>query len=226
VFSNVPPPQAALGHADSREDVRLRHLIPVLAFLLTAAPADASVQDTAPDADPPVTNRKIETIVRDGSTLYIGGDFTYVGRRTSLARLGADGESTGTFPRVTDGAVEALIEDGAGGWYVGGSFETAGGADVPHLAHVLADGSVDEGFRPAPDGEVGALALSGGILYAGGADGLALLDPADGSVLPGPATNGAVEELTAHGGRVYVGGAFTAIGASRAAASPRSTATR
>ncbi len=196
----------------------MRFVLILLACLVAAAPAHAA----PPDADPPVTNRTVETVVRDGSTLYLGGDFTYVGRRTSLARLGADGRSTGSFPRVTDGRVEALLDDGAGGWYVGGSFETIGGADVPRLAHVLADGSVDPGFRPAPDGPVRALALAGGTLYAGGAfdlvgaaarTNLALLDPADGSLLPGaPDPNGSVEALAANGGEVLVGGRFTTIG--------------
>jgi trimeric autotransporter adhesin len=191
----------------------VRIVLILLACLLTAAPAHAA----APDADPPVTNGTVETIVRDGSTLYLGGDFSYVGRRTSLARLGADGRSTGTFPRVTDGSVEALLEDGGGGWYVGGSFATIGGTDVPRLAHVLADGSVDPAFRPAPDGPIRALALAGGALYAGGdfdapRRNLMLLDPADGSLLPGaPDPDGAVEALAANGGEVLVGGRFTTI---------------
>ena len=193
--------------------MRLTCLIALLAVLLTAPAAHAAV----PDTDPPVTDGTVETIVRDGSRLYVGGDFSYVGRRTSLARLGADGRSTGAFPRVTDGTVEALLEDGAGGWYVGGSFATIGGADVPRLAHVLADGSVDPAFRPAPDGEVRALALAGGTLYAGGdfeapRRNLMLLDPADGSLLAAaPDPDGAVEALAANGGEVLVGGRFTTI---------------
>jgi hypothetical protein len=195
----------------------VRFVLILLACLLTASPAHGAVGGT-PDADPPVTDRPVETIVRDGSTLYLGGDFTYVGRRTSLARLGADGRSTGSFPRVTDGGVEALLDDGNGGWYVGGSFDTIGGADVPRLAHVLADGSVDPAFRPAPDGEVRALALAGGVLYAGGdfdapRRNLMLLDPAGGTVLPdAPDPDGAVEALAANGGEVLVGGRFDAIG--------------
>ena len=194
----------------------MRLTLLLLVCLLWAAPAHAAVTDT-PDADPPVTDRAVETIVRDGSTLYLGGDFTYVGRRTSLARLGADGRSTGTFPRVTDGAVEAILDDGAGGWYVGGTFATIGGADVPRLAHVRADGSVDAAFRPAPDGPVRALALAGGTLYVGGdfdapRRNLMLLDPADGSLLgAAPDPDASVEALAANGGEVIVGGRFTTI---------------
>jgi hypothetical protein len=207
---NVPPPQALSAHADP---LGVRFVLILFACLLLASPAHAAL----PDADPPVTNGAVETIVRDGSTLYLGGDFSYVGRRTSLARLGADGRSTGAFPRVTDGSVDALLDDGAGGWYVGGSFETIGGADVPRLAHVLADGSVDPSFRPGPDGPVRALALAGGVLYAGGdfdapRRNLMLLDPADGSLLAdAPDPDGSVEALAANGGEVLVGGRFTTI---------------
>jgi len=218
---NVPPVVAVKTWVLAPISQGVRTLLILLACLFTASPAHAAFQDTAPDADPPVTNRKVETIVRDGSTLYLGGDFTYVGRRTSLARLGSDGRSTGSFPRVTDGSVEALLDDGAGGWYVGGSFATIGGADVPRLAHVRADGSVDPAFRPAPDGPVRALALASGALYVGGAfdtvggaarANLALLDPSDGSLLPAePNPDGSVEALAANGGEVLVGGRFTTI---------------
>ena len=194
----------------------MRWCVLLVASLLFAAPAHASVRDT-PDADPPVTDGAVRAVVRDGTTLYLGGDFQYVGPRTSLARLGADGRSTGTFPRVTAGSVHALLDDGAGGWFVGGSFRTIGGADVPRLAHVLADGSVDPAFRPAPSDAVRALALAGGTLYAGGSfhaprRHLLVLDPATGAVdASAPEPDGTVRALATSGGTVLLGGSFDAV---------------
>ena len=70
------------------------------------------------------------------------------------------------FPRV-DGTVKAVISDGSGGWYIGGTFISVGGLGRSNLAHILAGGSVSA-WNPGTNGAVLALALDGGTLYAGG----------------------------------------------------------
>src|SRR5207253_2725231 len=110
-------------------------------------------------------------IASSGGITYIGGLFTQVGPRTGPG-VGIDatsGQSTG-LPEVSGGSavVEAVVPDGAGGWYVGGAFTRVGGLPRLNLAHIRADRVVDPRFHPDPNNEVAALAVSGSIVYAGG----------------------------------------------------------
>lgn len=60
--------------------------------------------------------------------MYLGGDFTYIGPDT---RGGAQfdtitNKTDRSFPKIK-GVVYTSISDGAGGWYIGGSFTQVGG---------------------------------------------------------------------------------------------------
>ena len=70
-----------------------------------------------------VTNGTISTVVRDGGTIYVGGNFTYVGPATGggVPLGAASGAPLPSFPKVV-GVVLAVVSDGAGGWYLGGAF--------------------------------------------------------------------------------------------------------
>jgi len=63
--------------------------------------------------------------------------------------------------------VNAVAGDGVGGWY-GRRVSTAGGLPLANLLHVNADGTVDPGFAPNPDGAVNALAVRGSTVYVAG----------------------------------------------------------
>jgi beta-propeller uncharacterized protein DUF5122 len=136
-------------------------------------------------------------------------------------------DPAGTTPHVLDGMVNAFALVG-GTVVVGGSFERvreAGGAATLRRSNVfafdLATGKVDPRFAPELDGPVNALAAgpgatvyAGGAFSAGGGRGLALLSLLDGAPVPGfsaPVRGGAVTSLVLHGGRLYVGGAFSGI---------------
>src|SRR5438552_2884975 len=72
-----------------------------------------------------VTNGRVAAIVSSGGITYIGGLFSQVGPRTGPG-VGIDrssGQSTG-LPEVSGGSaiVDAVVADGSGGWYIGGSF--------------------------------------------------------------------------------------------------------
>jgi hypothetical protein len=183
-----------------------------------------------------VTNEPVRASLLVGSTLYIGGDFTYEGPATghAVALDPATGAARAPFPRI-GGTVTAIVSDDAGGWYVGGNLTTAGGLSLGDLVHVLANGSVDPSFapRPGPDptapGIVNALALANGVLYVGGVfttiggqsrAAVAALDPVTGAVQAwnpplgfdpnfGPPE---VDALAVSGGVVYIGGRFESAG--------------
>ncbi len=163
----------------------------------------------------------------DRATLYIGGDFGYVGPATgSGVGLPADplqprdDRPLAGYPAI-NGPVYAVVADGSGGWYVGGDFSRVGGLARRHLVHILADRSVDPAWDPAPDAPVRALARDGATLYVGGdftviggqaRSRIAALDGAGAATAWDPGADGTVRTLLAVGGTVYAGGDFTVIG--------------
>lgn len=176
--------------------------------------------------------------VADDGTVYAGGTFTRMGPMTGggVPLDAGSGEPPAAFAKV-DGAVFAVAPDGAGGWYIGGSFAKVGGEPRRNLAHILSDGSLDPSWDPGTawssypsEAYVGALTCEGGVLYvAGGFDalggaarlGLGAVDASGqvtgwapaitGEVYGRPAPEGAVWALAASSGRIYLGGRFTAV---------------
>jgi hypothetical protein len=64
--------------------------------------------------------------------------------------------------------VYAVVDDGKGGWYIGGSFESVGGLACRNLAHVLQNGRVDRRWCLNPSSAVRALERTRTTLYIGG----------------------------------------------------------
>ncbi len=212
----------------------------------TAAPPAAAAQAVSAAAQQPglatqqaglwVTNGPVRASLLVGSTLFIGGDFTYEGPATghAVALDPSSGAARAPFPRI-GGTVTAIVSDGAGGWFAGGTLTTAGGLSLGDLVHIRSDGSVDPSFapRPGPDPTapriVTALALANGVLYVGGTfttiggqprAAVAALDPVTGAVQAWNPALGfdpnfgppEVEALAAGGGVVYIGGRFVSAG--------------
>src|SRR3954471_3307591 len=101
---------------------RFLPLAVLAALTITASTCRASVDTSTWCADGPVFAE-----LADGSTLYIGGAFARVGPLTGSGvpiSAGTLAPATG-FPRVV-GSVNAIAGDGAGGWYIGGSFTFVG----------------------------------------------------------------------------------------------------
>src|SRR5262249_26244635 len=132
------------------------------------------------------------SIARAGNTLYVGGDFNYVGPHTGDGvpiDIGS-GVALAQFPRV-NGNINATVSDGAGGWYIGGASPLVGTASRRNLAHIDSDYSVSD-WNPDPDEAIGGVAVSAGRVYVVGAfhniagqprERLAALDASTGDAL-------------------------------------------
>jgi len=188
-------------------------------------PAAAGAPSSTPDEQVWVTNGPVyATAIAPDGTTYIGGDFTYVAPNTgSGAALDAtSGTPDTSSPQVLGGDVYAAASDGAGGYYIGGAFTKVGGQFRNHIAHILADGSVDLTFNPNANHEVFALAVSGSTIYAGGSftciggqtrNRIAALDAISGGATAwDPSAGSTVYALAVSGSTVYAGGWFTSIG--------------
>jgi hypothetical protein len=173
-------------------------------------------------------NASVDAASEGNGVVYLGGSFNYVGPRTGAAAaiggLGAaaPGRAAAVWPAVEGGQVTALIDDGAGGVYVGGAFTTVGGVTRNGIAHILANGSLDTAFTASVTGSVTALARVGSRLILGGTftqvnatarTNLAAVDATTGALDASwiANANGAVSALIASGANVVVGGAFTTI---------------
>jgi len=159
-----------------------------------------------------------------GGKVYVQGAFSrfgpYTGNFAVVSRLTAKRQPT---VGVVSGGVEAIVSDGRGGWFVGGEFDRVGAVACDHLAHLTADGQLDQRFCLDPDNTVLELALEGKTLYVGGAfDSIggeqrklvASLDANTGAINPWhPSASGnVVDAIAVTGTIVYVGGVFTALG--------------
>ncbi|MHC1762879.1 MAG: hypothetical protein AB9869_01045 [Verrucomicrobiia bacterium] len=129
--------------------------------------------------------------------------------------------SMGGIPGA-DRSVFAVVVDGSGNLYIGGSFSLAGEVVANSVAKW--DGSSWTALASGLNGPVRALAVSGSDLYAGGyfttAGGLAATNIAkwNGSSWSalGSGMNGGVFALAVSGSTLYAGGSYTTAGGSAA----------
>ncbi|HUU34795.1 MAG TPA: fibronectin type III domain-containing protein, partial [Vicinamibacterales bacterium] len=178
----------------------------------------------------------VHTVVRAGRVAFVGGRFNAVAARHNV---------TGGFAVVSPvtsqralraarvhGNVNAIVDDGSGGWFVGGNFTFVGQNRQPQIAHILADGRLDPAWTGRVNGRVVSLALAGGTLYAGGE--FTLAGSGAGAAMPSARANfaafaagdgallatgaggadGIVTALTGSGTTLYVGGEFATFGGS------------
>jgi hypothetical protein len=185
-----------------------------------AAAVDGATGRPLPWAPRP--NRSISAITVAGRTVYVGGDFTRVGgsSRTHLAALDTGlGRATSWNPRDR-ASVERLVVTSRAVFVVRSS-----GRPEDRLAAYDRATAKRLPWRPAPNGEVLALARYGDKIYAGGTFtglrsaerlGLAALDLKSGALenwnpgLVGPLDpeQPKVETIETDGRRLYVGGDF------------------
>ncbi|MBV8036478.1 hypothetical protein [Roseateles sp.] len=161
-----------------------------------------------------VTNGEVLTtaLSADGKTLFIGGAFTRVGKRSG-SFVPLDATTAAVKPHaVVNGQVAVQLPDGNGGWYIGGNFSSVAGVARNNLAKLRSDGTLDTTFIAQPRSAVKGLALIGNTLYIGGAFGLAALDASTGAIRPWQvALNGPVAQIASLDNTVYFGGTFDVV---------------
>ena len=174
-------------------------------------------------SNPPLTTlTKVNALAWDGSNLYAGGQFTYVGNQTANHIAKWNGSVWSTIGSGMDNPVCALSWDGTN-LYAGGSFTSAGDITANRIAQW--DGSSWSPLGSGMDKGTGSNAVwellwDGSNLYAGGlfttADGITANNIAKwngnswnalGSGMDGP-----VGALAWDGSNLYAGGRFSSAG--------------
>jgi outer membrane protein assembly factor BamB len=181
-----------------------------------------------------VPNGNVDALLRVDDTLFVAGGFTRFTPPTGpLAAVDGRGELINAFPRAAGGTVQTMVPDGRGGWFLGGSFTHVGGAEHRGVAHVLANGSVDQ-WRPVVEGVVHAIAPGPQDVFIGGeitavngiaVTGLAAVDRATGAtgdwrprLRPFRVTDPLVVLTVAlRGETVFAGGSFVTLSRGRRA---------
>jgi hypothetical protein len=171
----------------------------------------------------------VNAIAEANGIVYLGGQFNYIGPYTGNAAVldVSTGARDDTFPAV-DGNISVAAPDGAGGWFIGGSFASVGGVAHLGLAHILADNTVDPNWSATVLGEVNALAFAGNSLYVGGqfyflnGESRSLVGALDGTTgavrdwntntAPPGINQLRVNALAVSDNTVFVGGSFTNMG--------------
>jgi urease beta subunit len=188
-----------------------------------------NVTHNAPTGPPRLmeTNGTVNAMVLNGTTLYVGGNFTYVGAATGSGATintsnGAISSSVTTILNMAS-QIMAAAPDGSGGWYIGGTFTTIGGVARNRIARINADGTLNA-WNPDANNQVVTLVVSGGIVYAGGdfttiggqaRNRIAALDGTTGAATAWNANANlpiSTLALSGSGTTLYAGGQFTSIG--------------
>ncbi|MBI5170564.1 MAG: T9SS type A sorting domain-containing protein [Candidatus Eisenbacteria bacterium] len=195
-----------------------------LRLLLSAFLLHSAIAAHAQVVDPNlwVTNGKVSATLLDGARLYVGGQFSYVGPQTGsfTSYDWIDQHLKTRWPRV-DGTVLCAAPDGAGGWYIGGTFTKVGGFTRNNVAHIDAGGGTVQ-WNPNPNGAVRSILVRGRKVYVAGdfttisstpRNRAACLDAVYGTPQAwNPNASGAVNTIVALDDKIFAGGSFTTIG--------------
>jgi len=219
-------PLNASGFAQSSVRVWLAGLV----LLIGSCPGAQAQFSSFPRSDFWVTDGPVYSILETNGVVYLGGDFSAISpnqSRTALLDTGT-GLAVPTFPFV-EGVVLAAVPDGEGGWYLGGRFSAVADDTRLNLARLRPDFTVDPSWNPGADDAVHALAVDGGIVFAGGEfstiggrarSRIAAIDASNGIVTDwdpnvccdaSPEVRSRVMALVARDGRVYAGGSFAFV---------------
>src|SRR5688572_6898876 len=114
------------------------------------------------------TNAPVRTIAKKGSTAYIGGACNQAGSRIRYAQpIDKATQEELNYIGPPNGPVRAIVEDGNGGWYIGGDFTQVAGQSRNHVAKINADGSLSS-WDPGCNGIVNAIVFLNNQVFIGG----------------------------------------------------------
>jgi len=219
-----PPAHSSIGCHPETDLSRLLTTLTLVGAVALLASAVARAQTVRDDLW--TTDGSVYAVAANDSGIFLGGQFARVGPAmgSAVAIDAATGAAVAPYPEV-DGNVNVVVPDGAGGWYVGGSFHHVQGQARHALARIDAAGNLTAwNPDPTPDAtsEVRALAVNGKTVYVGGTfTGIAgstrrylVAFDSTGALTPWlPSPDGAVTALTFGNGSVYAGGNFLVLGA-------------
>lgn len=168
-----------------------------------------------------VTDGRVAATAVSGDRLYIGGAFSYVGPRTGgFSLLNAAAMHPSVRPPEVNGPVNAMVPDGAGGWYIGGSFSRVAGVPRSNGAHIRADGTLDA-WDPQTNGPIECMLAAPEGIYIGGSfvnlggeasPNLGLVNRTTAASLHWtPTPDSVVRALATDGTNIFVGGRFRNI---------------
>ncbi len=153
----------------------------------------------------------------------MGGDFDYVGpyEPNGTAVNTTTNQVDFTYARP-NGQVLAALPDGAGGWYIAGTFTSIGNVTRNRLARINSNGTLNS-WNPNVNNTVRCMVLNGPTLYIGGdfttVNGQPRSRLAGVSTATGAPTslnlivNNTVNCMALQSSVLYFGGSFTLIGA-------------
>ena len=182
------------------------------------------------------TNGKVNAILRVGTTVYLGGDFTALQDtvtdvtvpRASIGAIDAiTGEPTSFAPAI-NGSVFALTASPDGSaLYVGGNFTMVNGLTQRRIARFDTATGQMTSWKPTgwPNNVVRAIAVSADRVYIGGAftslgaatvTRVAALSPTTGAQVAGfsATADNLVRDLVLASGRLWMGGNFSNVNGS------------
>ncbi len=164
---------------ETKTDLRSKTLFPLFSLVLLLFAFQVSKAQISPDSIIFSTDGKVYTTILNGHSLYMGGDFSYLGNKTGPVAFflnGSDKPAAG-MPLAGDlrsywssDKVLAVVPDGTGGWFLGGSFNKISNRNQKMLVHILADKTVDPAwnFSWESGNKINVLKTDGAFLYAGG----------------------------------------------------------
>lgn len=172
-------------------------------------------------------NGPVYTTAVKEDTLYVGGAFSHVYTKSTTSSYGGvvdkiSGDMNRLLPKPND-AVNEVIDDGNGGWYIGGSFTKVGDSTRLGVAQIDSGGKVTAWNPKIEDGAVYALLKYGSTVFVGGSfrviagksmNGLAAIDSAtaariDWTILPEDWSS--IYAMGIADSVLYFGGSFSKI---------------
>lgn len=119
----------------------------------------------------PGFNSTVNKIAVRGDSVLTGGSYTYSAYYSpysaAITTIASNVTPNANFP-ATNGSIYCVVRDGAGNYYVGGSFTQIGGVNRAYIAKLNSSFQVVTGWVPTVNSHVRTMALSGTTLYIGG----------------------------------------------------------